>query len=937
MSQPTQPLAALRRRATKSRHLHTACPEFKFVLRVRQRHVQLYTANAHGTPVSVDHHVCTGPQRMLLRAINEQQELDGLPVRFRDSAAYSDGVVISGRTDLIEMLFECPNVVDAQQWPLQVSARAESALRLQVEPLADPGMWDTHLMIVNPGAAPAVLELPIMLADRYLLAGSTIHRIVPIGSHWSLLPAFVQRVAEHQLSELLTLFVSSFPAIDPVIADWQLDHGRPIIAQPALLLEDVDHSKGLRLTITESVGQFPVDFVRDYDVATVAQLDFDRRRAQLRPVDYCRSLTARQHLRAALDRLSRDHCTASGPSYKFTDDRYWLSEPLAHGFLNSELPVLATEFRLFGAERLIKRRIVLSQPQLTFRLNHNIDYLEGDAMVEIEGQQFDLLDALATYRKSRYIPLSDGRLAVFDPKLMARLERIVSKSKSGIRVSFFDLPLLEELLGTDSTIACAPLARSIFEGFNTLAERRVTLDNFAGTLRPYQLAGLKWLDYLWEHQLGGCLADDMGLGKTVQAIALISRLPRTQSQPVLVVMPRSLLFNWKRELETFVPQVTVHTYHGVGRDWRSAAMADVILTTYGTLRSEIGTMAQQPFSIVILDESQAIKNHETRVSNAVCKLNARFRLALSGTPIENHLGELYALFRFLNPSMFGSLADFQRNYVRPIQVGFNAEVADDLRKRIFPFIMRRLKADVLKDLPPKMEQVLFVEMTPVQRDFYDRRRRFYQGLVACELARAEEESNQLLVIQAIMELRQIASVPEARTQGLVASAKRARLMAALSEAVANGHKCLVFCNFVAGVECVCDDLARAGLKYEQMTGASTDRQQRVDRFQTDPAVKVFVMTLKTGGVGLNLTAADTVFIMDPWWNVAAESQAVDRVHRIGQPNHVLTYRLIARDSIEEKILKLQQKKCFLVDQVLSSDQRLYKQLSSADIQFLFDR
>lgn len=455
-------------------------------------------------------------------------------------------------------------------------------------------------------------------------------------------------------------------------------------------------------------------------------------------------------------------------------------------------------------------------------------------------------------------------------------------------------------------------------------------------MRPYQREGLQWLDYLHTHKLGGCLADDMGLGKTIQAIALLTRIYPKVKAPSLLVMPRSLVFNWSREFERFAPSLKIATHYGTGRDWKKSLKAQIILTTYGTLRADIETIVSTKFHAVILDESQAIKNSQAQTTQAALALKAQFRLALSGTPIENNLGELFALFRFLNPAMFRNQSEFDRDYGTPIQKKDDQAAADELRRKIFPFILRRLKGDVLKDLPPKVEQTLYVDMGTEQKAHYENRRNFYQQVIRKEIDTHGLAKSQFAILEALLELRQIASVPESKTDGRIQSAKSERLLEALEEATSNGHKCLVFTNFLAGLEQISTALQTRGISHLSMTGATSNRQELVERFQNDTSIKAFIMTLKTGGVGLNLTAADTVFIFDPWWNTSAESQAVDRAHRMGQKNTVFTYRLIAKDSIEEKIQQLQQQKKQLVDQIVTTDGESFKQLSESDINTLFN-
>ena len=337
------------------------------------------------------------------------------------------------------------------------------------------------------------------------------------------------------------------------------------------------------------------------------------------------------------------------------------------------------------------------------------------------------------------------------------------------------------------------------------------------------------------------------------------------------------------------------------------------------------------FHYVILDEAQAIKNSDTQTSKSVLLLQAKHRLALSGTPIENHLGELYALFRFLNPAMFGSRAEFDRHYAVPIQQQDDRDAARDLRRKIYPFILRRLKRDVLRELPDKVEQTLFVDMSAEQQKHYERRRRFYFETLKGRIASEGMHASRFFMLEALLELRQWATVPEEKSEGAVVSPKREMLVESVQDAVFNGHKVLVFTNFLAAVELLSADFEARGIGHVTLTGATGNREQLVRQFQSRDDIKVFLMTLKAGGLGLNLTAADTVFLFDPWWNTAAESQAVDRAHRIGQDRTVFTYRLVVRGTVEEKILQLQERKKRLVDAVIGSDGMDFKSLSEADV------
>ena len=360
----------------------------------------------------------------------------------------------------------------------------------------------------------------------------------------------------------------------------------------------------------------------------------------------------------------------------------------------------------------------------------------------------------------------------------------------------------------------------------------------------------------------------------------------------------------------------------------------IILTTYAVVRNDVELLSKQKFHMVVLDESQTIKNVTAQQTRSVFLLNADHRFALSGTPIENNLSELYSLFRFINPGMFGSLDDFNRRYAAPIQHD-DKDATADLRRKIFPFILRRLKKDVLNDLPERVEQTVYVDMEAPQERLYEQRRKYYLERIRESIATEGLHKSRFVMLQALSELRQIATVPENLSDGKISSAKLEVLADRVTEAVENGHKVVVFFNFIAGIEILGERLDRAGIGYEVMTGATHDRSGAVKRFQTDPDCRVFLMTLKTGGVGLNLTAADIVFIAEPWWNKAAEEQAISRLHRIGQKSTVFSFSLITHGTIEEKILQLQQMKAELFDSIISSDDAASpKTLTEDDINFI---
>ena len=836
---------------------------------------------------------------------------------------------------LLELLKQCPKVVNEDYEELRFAPGLRTAGLLAAPSDEESTSYRTEVGILTSDGASAIPSFPVLLDEAHLLDADTIYAIEPLGGNFEALTLFSDRVPVGQLSLFLTLFASNFPGLPIRIEGFtELDNDRKE-ALPVVIIRDVDEAANLILETGYKIADLPADFARDYDITGVVHLDPEQHTFRIADVEYATAREAIAELSKRLRKLSRKVKGDEGFLHVDGDGSLILGADLAKAFLGESLADVATRFVLYGTEKLRRYNVVHARPNLRVNLSSGIDFLEGDASLDFGDERISLLDALAQFRKNAYVELSDGRHAVIDRDYMERLNRLFKKKKKGVRVSFFDLPLIDELMESASESAPFVRSREVFREINTLNRRKVRLTRFTGTLRPYQTDGLRWLDYLYTHRLGGCLADDMGLGKTVQAIALFSRIYPKAKRPSLLVMPRSLLFNWTNEFANFAPDLRVCSYYGPGRDWSDARTRQIILTTYGTLRSDVETLAGESFHAVVLDESQAVKNTGTQTSRAVCALKADFRLALSGTPIENNLSELYALFRFLNPAMFPAFADFDRDYAQPIQKRRDGEAATELRRKIYPFILRRLKRDVLKDLPPKVEQVLYVDMNEDQKIHYENRRRYYRKVIGGEIERNGLAVSQFAILEALLELRQIATIPEAKTEGAVCSAKTERLLEALEEAISNGHKCLVFTNFLAGVEQVSESLAGRGIDHLTMTGATGDRQALVECFQHSEKTKVFVMTLKTGGVGLNLTAADSVFILDPWWNHYAEAQAIDRTHRIGQANTVFTYRLIARGTIEEKILKLQSQKTDLVDQIVTTDGTALKHLSEDEIGSLF--
>ncbi len=773
------------------------------------------------------------------------------------------------------------------------------------------------------------------ISERYILIKKTVHEILPLGENFKALPPFDTKISTEDIPNYLSLASSAFTNLRLQYQDYNVREGQAVDSLPAIVFEQVDPHEGLRLSVTSIVEGFSPKFFNDYDISKIVNINEMEKNLVVRKVNTRDSSEVSKKV-AALLRKHKKSLPADSAGNFYQDGIFFIVEKeLASIFLYKELAKLLETYILIGTEKLKSYKITTSKtPALSLRLNHGIDFLDGQGTLTVEDEDFNLLTILRQYRKKGFLTLSNGNNVILEKKYVDRLKRLFDHKNDKLRISFFDLPLVEELIDDKLSSSYLPKSRDIFTGFNTISKTRPTIPKINGTMREYQKYGYKWLRYLYKHSLGGCLADDMGLGKTLQAIVLLAAVAGKSKKTSLIIMPKTLLFNWARELEKFAPQLTFYTWYDKNRDMRDAKKHDLILTTYGLIRTNIQTFKKEAFNYLILDESQNIKNSKSQISKAVMLLNGEHRLALSGTPIENNLGELYSLFRFLNPAMFRSEREFASRYGNPIQQDNDKDAIHELRTKVYPFILRRLKQDVLKDLPDKMEQLLYVDMSKEQEQLYEERRIFYQTAIREQINQQGLNKSQFFILQALLELRQIASCPESKSDGVILSPKRELLLESIEEAVANGHKALVFSNFLNVIDSVCNDLKTSNIPHSFITGAIHNRQQIVDNFQSNSSMKVLVMTLKTGGVGLNLTAADRIFIFDPWWNLSAENQAIDRSHRIGQNRTVFCYKLLCRNTIEEKMIELQTKKKELLDSIISHDSSAVKKLSAADVDFM---
>ncbi|HVY49589.1 MAG TPA: SNF2-related protein [Minicystis sp.] len=631
----------------------------------------------------------------------------------------------------------------------------------------------------------------------------------------------------------------------------------------------------------------------------------------------------------------------TGQGFMATGDqaiRFW-SEGLA------ELP---DDWDLFVPEDLVDTQ-VRSKPIGVFaKVTSGMDWLNVKLSFESEGVGVDrdeLRRCLAEGK--RYVRLEDGSFAPFDAEqvkqmLDREIELMTAAGKSG-KIPLAHAGRIQELLQQAQGSNVSGTARELFQKLSNLSEIETAKKPRAlkATLRPYQDAGLSWLKFIHDIGSGGVLADDMGLGKTVQTIALLLAVKQEEkSIRALIVAPTSVVTNWERELARFSPTLSVALWHGADRKEQVDAVkdAEVVITSYALLRRDEEFLSKLDLGYAILDEAQHIKNPMSATAAAAKRLKAKRRLALTGTPIENRLSEIWSIFDFVSPGLLGALDRFEQRFSRPIEAG-DYKTAQRLRATIHPFILRRTKQEVAKDLPEKIETDQICDLTGEQRALYTQVAREVRDQVLGAVEREGLAKSQIHILAGLTKLRQAACDPRLlhlpREFTDEDSGKLVAVRELISNAIEGGHKVLIFSQFVQMLKIIEKAMKEDGVAYEYLDGSTKDRAERVERFQQDPTVPVFLISLKAGGTGLNLTAADTVIHFDPWWNPAVEQQATDRAHRIGQTKVVTAYRLVAAGTIEEKILQLKAKKRELVASVLSEDAGGAKKLTKADLEELF--
>ncbi|MFD2203774.1 DEAD/DEAH box helicase [Shivajiella indica] len=628
--------------------------------------------------------------------------------------------------------------------------------------------------------------------------------------------------------------------------------------------------------------------------------------------------------------------------------RYSLEKSKAFGWINThreKLEEIGIEIKQTangkGKNYFIGRAII------SVKVRENIDWFDVHAIIKFGPYEipFQKLRKLILQGKTEF-ELPNGEIAIIPnswfvnySEMFAFLEEQELEKTQSLVLQKHHIALAQEL--QQNNLLHLTLSRKLekLRDFSQIEDYELP-HIFKGNLRPYQKAGYNWLRFLNEYKFGGCLADDMGLGKTVQTLALLAfEKERNPDATSLLVMPTSLVYNWELEARKFTPGLRILSYTGTQRikDNRLFAKYDLVLTSYGITRMDVEILKGFYFNYIILDESQAIKNPGSIISKAVNELNCRQRLILTGTPVENGTMDLWSQMNFINKGLLGNQNMFKKQFLQPIEKKNDMEKAAKLHAMIKPFILRRLKSQVATDLPEKVINVKYSTMTPEQEKAYEEVKSYYREKIVKEMTIPGIRNQQFTLLRGLTQLRQIANHPKLTDKHYNGdSGKLEDVIHMLQATASEGHKVLVFSQFVRHLAIVKEYLDSENLKYAYLDGTTKDRQAQVRLFQENEEVKIFLISLKAGGVGLNLTKAEYVFLLDPWWNPAVEAQAIDRAHRIGQENKVIIYKFISHNTVEEKIMALQERKMALAGELISTEESFMKSLNKEDIEALLD-
>lgn len=592
------------------------------------------------------------------------------------------------------------------------------------------------------------------------------------------------------------------------------------------------------------------------------------------------------------------------------------------------------------------KRFAFGTNKIDFEVSEDNDWFDIKAIVYFGNHPIPFI-ALKQHilHKKREFVLPDGEIAVIPERWFTQYSSLFSLTDGNkhLKLKKHHIGLINDL--AEDSISNVTLSRKLqrLTDFDHIDDVLMPV-NFKGDLRPYQKAGYNWFGFLRHYNFGGCLADDMGLGKTVQTLAMLQKVKEENDEagllhPSLIIMPTSLVYNWLNEAKKFAPKLRIHTHTGTFRNKEVSRFGkyDLIVTTYGITRVDVELMKSFYFNYIILDESQSIKNPSSKAFKAVRALKSRHRLVLSGTPVENSVSDLWTQLTFLNPGLLGTQAFFNEEYVQAIEKRKDEEKAKKLQAIIKPFVLRRTKEQVAAELPPKTEHIFYCDMSEDQAAYYEKTKSAYRNDLLHSMDDGTYAQKQIQLLQGLTALRQLANHPVMIDESYTSdSGKFENVMHTLDNVLKGGHKVLIFSQFVKQLSIFRAKFEVEAIPYAYLDGSTKNRGEVVATFQEDETVRVFLISIKAGGVGLNLTQADYVFILDPWWNPAVEQQAIDRTHRIGQDKKVFIYKFISKDTVEEKILSLQRRKKILASTLITTEESFFKSLSKDDISELLN-
>ncbi len=617
-------------------------------------------------------------------------------------------------------------------------------------------------------------------------------------------------------------------------------------------------------------------------------------------------------------------------------------------FISFTRDLIAKGIKITGFNELKRFKYNTNKPTWDMKISSGIDWFDVQIKVTYGDKEVSLKDIRkAVLSRQDFIVLDDGSIGLLPEEWLEKytqLFRFSKEEKDSIRINKKQFNIVELLF---NQIDDEEIIREIEEKKRKLLqiediETAPIPATIQATLRPYQETGYQWMQVLDEISWGGCLADDMGLGKTLQTITFLAYIKEKYQNAVnLIVCPTSLIYNWESELKKFAPDLKYYIFYGTERgiDTEELKEFDIVITSYGIVRNDIERLSKISWEYVVLDESQAIKNPDALSTKSVQLLNARNKFILSGTPLQNNTYDIFAQFNFLNPGMLGNKDFFKQEFANPIDKSGDPEAGFMLRNLIKPFMLRRTKSEVLVDLPEKTETILWCQMESRQKQLYDDYKEYYRQSILSKIDNEGLGKSGIYILEGLLRLRQICDDPRLVKDEDHLNHKGVKIRELMREIAENtgNHKMLIFSQFTEMLALIRNEFDQMDMQYCYLDGSTPaeERRRQVDKFQEQQDIKVFLISLKAGGVGLNLTEADYVYLVDPWWNPAVEQQAIDRTHRIGQKNKIFAYKMICKDSVEEKIIKLQEKKLALSKEIVQNDKAFFKSLSKEDIQYLF--